>query len=187
MKGIDLMFGKVFSILKLLSLKARYGKRLKLKKIRQNISYDTEISVGRDALLSLADIYTGTNVHLVCEYGELDMGVGVMFNRNCIVVCRQKIKIGNGCLFGPNVCIFDHDHEFGINGVSLKKFVCSDIIIEDGCWIGTGVTILRGTHIGKNTIIGAGTVIKGNIPPNSLVSSSRETRIIPLSFYKNIP
>jgi len=179
------MLGIVFSVLKLLALKAKYGKRLKIEKIHQNICYDTEISVGKDAHLSLVDIYTGTNNHLVCEHGEMELGAGVIFNRNCIAVCWQKIKIGNGCLFGPNVCIYDHDHEFGMNGVSPNKFMCSDIIIEDGCWIGAGSIILRGTHIGKNTVIGAGTVVKGDIPPDSLVISSRETKTIPLSFLKN--
>jgi acetyltransferase-like isoleucine patch superfamily enzyme len=180
------MIGTVFSVLKLLALKARYGRRLMIKKIHQNISRDTEISVGRNALFYLGGINVGTNVHLVCEHGVMDIGVGVIFNRNCTVVCHKKIKIGDGCLFGPNVCIFDHDHVFGIDGVSLREFECSEIIIEDGCWFGAGAVVLRGTHVGKNSVIGAGTVVKGTIPPNSLVASSRETKVIPLSLIKSL-
>lgn len=179
------MLGTVFVVLKIFALKARYGKRLVIKKIRQNIYFDTEIRVGRDAVLSLGGINVGNNVHLVCEHGEMEMGAGVIFNRNCIVVCHKKIKIGNGCLFGPNVSIFDHDHVFGMNGVLPDKFECDDIVIEDGCWFGAGTIILRGTHVGKNSVIAAGTVIKGTIPPNSLVMSTKETRIIPMSLFKH--
>ena len=178
------MCGKVFSVIKLLALKVRFGKRLKIEKIRQIIRVDTEINVGKDALLSIASINVNKNVHFVCEHGELNIGSGVVFSMNCIVVCWQKIKIGDNCLFGPNVCIYDHDHVFNIGGVLPNEFKCSEIIIEDGCWIGAGTIILRGTHIGKNSVIGAGIVVKGDIPPSSLVLSSRETKIIPLSFFK---
>jgi acetyltransferase-like isoleucine patch superfamily enzyme len=64
-----------------------------------------------------------------------------------------------------------------------REFKCSDIIIEDGCWIGAGAIILRGTHIGRNSVIEAGSVIRGKIPPNSLVSTVRETRIIPAALF----
>ncbi len=181
------MFGKVYSVIKLLALKARYGKRLRIKKIRQIIRFDTEISVGKDAFLSLDSINVNTNVHLVCDDGRMSIGSDVFFNRNCIVVCRKGIKIGNECKFGPNVCIYDHDHVFSSDGVLQDKFLCSEIIIEDDCWIGAGVIILRGTHIGKKTVIGAGSVIKGVIPPNSLVTSSRETRTIPLKLLSKTP
>lgn len=178
------MLGKVYSIIKLLALKTRYGKRLKIGKIRQIIRYDTEISVAKGALLSIADINVGTNVHLVCDHGEMSIGSEVFFYRNCIVVCRGKIVIGDECKFGPNICIYDHDHVFSVDGVLQDEFLCSEIIIEDGCWIGAGSIILRGTHIGKNSVIGAGVVVKGNIPPYSLVASSRETKVIPLNFFK---
>ena len=177
------MFGKTYSVIKLLALKVKFGKRLNIGKVRQIIRADTEIRVGKDAFLSLVSVNVNTNVHLVCEHGVLIIGEGAIFNRNCTVVCRQKIQIGDHCLFGPNVCIFDHDHIFDSNGVSAEKFECSEIVIEEGCWIGAGSIILRGTHIGKNSVIGAGTVIKGHIPPHSMVLSSRDPRVIPMSFF----
>ena len=41
-------------------------------------------------------------------------------------------------------------------------------MIEDGCWIGGGVIILPGVTIGKNSVIGAGSVVTKDIPANSL-------------------
>jgi acetyltransferase-like isoleucine patch superfamily enzyme len=178
-----MLLGKGFSILKLFCLKIRYGKRLKIKSIRQNFKPDTEIVVGKNAFLSLGRVSFRTNVHLLCDIGEMTIGSLVCFNRNCIVACRQNIRIGDNCLFGPNVCVYDHDHVYTANGVMSREFKCSDIIIEDGCWIGAGAIILRGTHIGRNSVIEAGSVIRGKIPPNSLVSTVRETRIIPAALF----
>lgn len=168
------------TMLKLIIFKIRFRKRLVIKSIRHLFRYDTEINVGKEGLLYLSGIRAQTNVHLVCISGILSIGKQVNFNRNCIVACRQKISIGDNCSFGPNVCIYDHDHSFNTGGKVPNKFKCSDVIIEDGCWIGAGVIILRGTHIGKNSVIGAGTVVKGSIPSNSLVTSNRENNIIPI-------
>jgi acetyltransferase-like isoleucine patch superfamily enzyme len=180
------MFGKVICKIRLFVLKIIYGKRLKIDKAKQIIRADTEIYIGKDAFLSIGSVNINTNVHLICEHGEMTIGRGVIFNMNCITACWHKIEIGNNCIFGPNVCMYDHDHMFGIYGVSKNEFTCSEIIIEDGCWIGAGVIILRGTHIGRNSVIGAGTVVKGVIPPNSLVFANREVKTIPLDFFSGI-
>lgn len=109
--------------------------------------------------------------------GNLTIGNSTSFNRNDIIVCHDLISIGSNCLFGPNVVIYDHDHKFGQAGIATDEFKTTPIIIEDNCWIGANVIILRGTHIGKGSVIGAGTVVKGNIPPYSLVKNSREILI----------
>ena len=112
--------------------------------------------------------------------GKLDIGNDVAFNRNIIVVCRNRIVIGNNVIFGPNVVIYDHDHVFGTNGIEPAIYTKDEVIIEDGCWIGANVTILKGTHIGKGSVIGAGTVIKGTIPERSLVTNDRTLRVKPI-------
>ena len=177
---------KVFSVIKLVFLKIKFGKRLEIKSIRQNFRMDTEIAIGKDAFLSLGRVSFRTNVHILCDHGKMSIGSGVCFNRNCIVACHHSIKIGDGCLFGPNVCVYDHDHVYTADGVLPTEFRCSEIIIGDGCWIGAGAIILRGTHIGKNCIIEAGAVIKGVIPDGSLVTCNREIRIIPTALFTGI-
>ena len=49
--------------------------------------------------------------------------------------------------------------------------------IGDNCWICSNVTILKGTRIGKNCVIGAETVLSGNIPDNSIVKSNRSLKV----------
>lgn len=100
--------------------------------------------------------------------GKLRIGDHTIFNTNNNIVCHELIDIGSDCMFGPNVCIYDHDHNFGYEGIQ-EGFKTGQVIIEDKCWIGANVTILRNTHIGKGCIIGAGAIIKGIIPDHSLV------------------
>ena len=47
--------------------------------------------------------------------------------------------------------------------------------IGDNSWIGCNVVILRGTSIGKNCIVGAGSVLKGTYPDNSVIVQKRQT------------
>lgn len=68
--------------------------------------------------------------------------------------------------------IYDHDHKFNANGIQ-SDFNYGSVIIDNGCWIAANVTILRNTHIGEGCVIGAGTVVKGEIPPHSLVTNDR--------------
>jgi acetyltransferase-like isoleucine patch superfamily enzyme len=49
------------------------------------------------------------------------------------------------------------------------SFQSAPVIIENDVWIGTGAVVLKGTRIGHGSIIGAGSVVSGNIPPRSLV------------------
>lgn len=177
------MLGKINCLCKILILKLRYGKRLDIRPKGQIIRADTKIKIGKCARISVGTLSVNTNTHIECERGELKIGRGVIFNRNCIVACREKITIGDNCLFGPNVCLFDHDHLYGPEGVSPDKFICSEIKIGDSCWIGANTVILRGTHIGKNTVVCAGSVVKGEIPAGSLVLPAAQTRNIPLSFF----
>lgn len=170
----------IFYAIKLICLKLKLQKRIRFYGLKQKIKMDTKVEVGKTGLITLDEISTQNNVHLISRTGELEIGKGVSFNRNCVVVCRKSIKIGHDCLFGPNVCIYDHDHIFGIEGLKRNEYTCKDIVIEDGCWIGAGVIILKGSYIGKNSVIGAGTIIKSHIPANSLVVTDNKNKIIKL-------
>ena len=112
--------------------------------------------------------------------GTIEFGNGVFFNRNCTVVARESIKIGNQCSFGPNVCIYDHDHAFGKARENGEQFRSAPVEIGNNCWVGANTVILRGTKIGDGCVIGAGCVVKGDIPADSLVTSGRELEIRPI-------
>ena len=147
----------------------------------QDLNFDTELAIKNKGRISLGKRTTAfRRVTLVANGGNLKFGNFVFLNRNCIVIALHQITIGNSCIFGPGVTIYDHDHKFSYDGIIPGKYSTSPVIIEDNCWIGANATILRGTHIGEGCVIGAGTVVKGEIPPHSIVTSNREMVIKPI-------
>ena len=104
----------------------------------------------------------------VRKYAYLHIGKGVSINSGCIIVAHDTIDIGEGTIVAQNVLFFDHDHTFISDGAIRKNsYKTAPIIIGKNCWIGAGCIILRGTYIGDNSIIGAGSVVKGIVPSNS--------------------
>ncbi|MBR3019132.1 MAG: acyltransferase [Clostridia bacterium] len=142
---------------------------------------DTEILLRKGGKLSLGkNVCTYRGVTFSVFGGVMRIGENVSFNRNNVIVCMKEISIGDGCAFGPNVVIYDHDHRFSDQGFSTNEYKCSPVVIEDHVWVGANSVILRGAHIGRGSVIGAGTVVHGSIPAYSLVKGKREMEVEPL-------
>lgn len=110
--------------------------------------------------------------------GKVDIGENCFFNNYCSINCLKNISIGNDCIFGENVKIYDHNHKFKYNNLIKEQgFKSDEIIIGSNCWIGTNVTILKGTKIGDNVVVGAGCVLKQEIEKNSIVKNNMELEI----------
>jgi acetyltransferase-like isoleucine patch superfamily enzyme len=88
-----------------------------------------------------------------------------------MISCRENIIIGNNCIFGNNVSIYDNDHDYKN---SLEKYVTNKVEIGDNTWCGCNVVILKGVTIGKNCVIAAGTLVNKDVPDNSIVYNSKE-------------
>ena len=94
------------------------------------------------------------------------------------VICAAvRVEIGQRCLIGANVTIVDTDfHTISPLGrhddSNLEQVAVSPVIIEDDVFIGAGVTILKGVRIGKNSVVGGGSVVTHNIPPDSVVAGN---------------
>lgn len=132
---------------------------------------------GRNQILELCKITS--------DKGKLIIGENSDFNRNCIVCCHNSIKIGKGTIFGPNCCIYDHDHLVRNGKAEKDKYITGEIVIGDNCWIGAGVIILKNTYIGDNCIIGAGTVVKGKVENNSILKQGRNYKFGDVNRYEN--
>lgn len=106
------------------------------------------------------------------------LGKNVSLNANNVLTCRESITLGDDVTLSPNVQIYDHDHDYACEGgVAAGKFLCTPVEIGSNVWIGANCVILRGSKIGDNCVIGANTVIKGEIPANSVVYQQRDTKI----------
>ncbi len=94
------------------------------------------------------------------------LGDRVYANFNLTLVDDGNIRIGDGVMIGPNVTIATAGHpvlpELRQRGLQYNR----DVHIGDNVWIGAGAMILPGVSIGKNSVIGAGSVVTRDIPEN---------------------
>lgn len=98
--------------------------------------------------------------------GKIRIG-SAFINRNCLIVSRKEIDIGDRVTIGPNVCIYDHDHNLKSDSLE-DNFTSERICIEDDVWIGAQAVILKGVHIGKGAVIAAGAVVVNDIPASAI-------------------
>lgn len=105
--------------------------------------------------------------------GIIKIGKNLATNNGIYLCSIKRIEIGNDVLIGSNVTIMDHN----AHGVSPLKRRTSpgtprEVIIGDNVWLGNFVQILPGTQIGKNSIVGAGAVVKGLFPENCIIEGN---------------
>lgn len=111
-----------------------------------------------------------------CEYGKhIFIGDKVIINMNCTFVDNNRIDIGSNVLIASNVQIYTATHSTNVHermvenwseGQEICRTYALPVRIEDGAWIGGGAIILPGITIGRNSVIGAGSVVTRSIPDN---------------------
>ena len=149
----------------------------------ERISPNVVLEFNKDSKVSLGKrirVHSGSKIK-VRPGSELVIEDNVKINYYCIIACQEKIKIGEGTEFGPSVYLYDHDHDYkkGLSANSNEEsFKKAPIEIGKNCWIGANTIILRGTTIGDNCVVGAGCVLKGNYPSNSVIVQKRITEIV---------
>lgn len=112
----------------------------------------------------------------VRDEAKLSIGEFTNFNNGCVITARESIKIGDRVSFGPNVMIFDNDHDFRQTDY-MHHFVTAPIVIEDDVWVGANVTILKGAIIRKGAVIGANSVVRGEVAEDSVYTSLADVNI----------
>ena len=94
-----------------------------------------------------------------------------------VICAAQRVEIGNSTLIGANVTITDTDfHPIDPAGRRYcnddSKIRCAPVRLEDNVFVGAGSTILKGVTIGRNSVIGAGSVVTRSIPPNVVAAGN---------------
>ena len=130
---------------------------------KSSLIFGKWVSIGKDSVISVQNT------------GKLSIYSHVGVSSNCRIVCHNQIEIGENSILGPNVMIYDHDHVYDHNGVKPRNFLTAPIKIGKNCWIGASAIILKGTVIGDNCVIAAGSIVHGTIPNNTLFVQKRET------------
>ena len=97
------------------------------------------------------------------------------------LLARKAIVIGRGVMIGANCTIVDSDlHPLDAAERAAREtggIRSEPVVIEDGVFLGMGVIVLKGVRIGRNTVVGAGAVVAGSLPPNT-VAAGNPARVI---------
>src|SRR5690606_16110848 len=146
------------------------------------IDLKTKIDISNNNLILGDNVYLRSNpkgYHAAMPFATtilIDVkGASVEIGNNCringtYIHAQKKIKIGNNTVIAAGVQIVDSNgHETISTNRTVGRDIPESIIIEENVWIGLNSIILKGTHIGKNSIIGANSVVKGIFPDNSLL------------------
>jgi acetyltransferase-like isoleucine patch superfamily enzyme len=120
------------------------------------------------------DVWIGEGTNIRCHEGSLRIGDRVVFGGPDTVNCYLDIDIGDDCILSDWIYVTDFDHRFRNLDTRIQDqgVVCSPVRIEPDCWIGEKASVLRGSIVGKGSVIGAQTVVKGDIPPYSVAVGS---------------
>lgn len=166
---------KIIGMLKIILFKLIYFQRISFKTIpKMNKTFKIAIKKNGKIIIG-KNMRTRNNVSLrVYNGGILNIGNSFFANDGCSINCQQKITIGEDVIFGQNVMLFDHDHDYKND---MNNFVREDIVIGNNVWIGANVIILKGVTIGDNVVIGAGTIVKKDVPANTVIYSKKENII----------
>jgi acetyltransferase-like isoleucine patch superfamily enzyme len=120
-------------------------------------------SISFEGLLSI-----GNNSFFTAEGGSIVVGSTTAFNMNVHINASVGggIRIGEGCLIGPNVVMRTASHRYDNPNLLIKQqgHFIGDIHLEDDVWIGANAVILGGVHIGRGAVIGAGAVVAKDVP-----------------------
>ena len=102
--------------------------------------------------------------------GKVQIGDGTHIGDHSIIDCAANVNIGKEVAIGPNCVLYSHDHDYTSDSYAAWKggLVCKDITIEDGAWVGSGVTILPGITIGKRAVIAACAVVTKDVPAHTI-------------------
>lgn len=111
------------------------------------------------------------------ETPSIRIGNGVFIGNGCTLSAASEIVIGDCCLLSAEVRIHDNDGhpldpENRRANLPITPKDVSPVKIGDNVWIGARATILKGTTLGDNSVIGTGAVVTSDVQPNTIVAGN---------------
>lgn len=147
---------------------------------RGNLSIDRHCYIDAlsvDGICFGNNVSIGKNTTIECSGSLKSIGKGLSIGNNVGLGthgfwgCAGGIEIGDNTIFGNYVSLHSENHNFSQKDVPirLQGVTRKGIKIGSDCWIGAKATILDGTDLGDGCIVAAGAVVRGIIPPYSII------------------
>ena len=133
------------------------------------ISLGNNIFIDNNVLLQLSDehIKYGFEKPKLEIEDKVSIGLGTMISVANHILIKKNVLIAQHCFIG------DHDHEYKDINVPIRYQGLKNVrpvVINEGSWIGANVTVCSGVTIGRNSVIGANSVVKEDIPDYTLAA-----------------
>ncbi|WP_459480583.1 acyltransferase [Clostridium saccharoperbutylacetonicum] len=167
------MIGKIVKYLKsfirIIIFKLKFGKKIKFKLANIKSLYigkNVKIKINMGCKLCFGEnAYIEDFCRIECLKGNIYIGGNTFLNTNCNLIALVGISIGEDCLLGSNIGIYDHDHRYDMKDLPITKqgFTMGKIKIEDNVWIGSNCTITKGVNIKSRVIVAANSVVTKNL------------------------
>ena len=182
------MINKLLLLLDRLIQKAKKEEAYKLFRKNPQSSIATDFKLGSNnyydissgATIAIAEnvMINESNYLTIKNKANFSIGKNTYITR-ATISCLGHIEIGENCILGEGMKLFDHNHQYTKEPFSVSKtdFNTGFIKMGNNVWTGANVVILKDVTIGDNVIIGAGCVIHKDIPANSIIINKQDQLI----------
>ena len=139
--------------------------------LTRNVKIGDSVRLDRDVWLNIP--FDPGHNHPVIEIAD-----GCRIGRRCMISAMNSIHIEPNVVLSPSILVMDHNHAFEDITIPIRDQGITKggtIRIEEGCWIGLGATIVCSQGdliIGKNSVVGANSVLTRSVPPCSVVAGN---------------
>ena len=102
-----------------------------------------------------------------CDYGfNVTVGARTFINYDCVFLDCNRITVGDEVQIAPGVHIYTATHPFDALQRRAGFEQALPVTIGNGVWLGGGAIVCPGVTIGADTVVGAGSVVTRDLPPN---------------------
>jgi virginiamycin A acetyltransferase len=133
----------------------------------ENSVRGTRIAVGARTMID-----SFVKIKPVGGSGDVLIGQDCAINSGCVIYSGNGLTMGDGVAVAANCTFAPVNHEFRHRNVPIREQGFGPgkggIVVEDDVWIGANCVILDGARLGKGCVIGAGSLVRGEIPAYSI-------------------
>ena len=155
----------------------RFGDRTLLAFPPGDVFGEEHIALGDDTLIAAhvslsVGMAPGQPLSPGATSPVLRIGDRCSIGRGSHLVAHRSVVIGDDVMTGPHCYVTDQNHVYADPEVPVGLQWPSEdpVVIGAGSWLGAGAVILPGTRLGRNCVVGAGAVVRGDFPDHSVLA-----------------
>ncbi len=139
--------------------------------VDDNCLLDAKGSTNRG--ISLGDgVFLGRNTILSCKNGDISLAEGVNIGFNSQIASGSSVHVGKDGLLAAYCYLIGGGHQSDdpSRPIQEQQAVSHGVRLDDNVWLGAGVKVLDGVHVGADCIVGAGAVVSADVPERSVAA-----------------